>query len=165
MKNSQGHDVAFLHCKQHQHLHSTYAPLMFFWNLFLSLSTLCKQRNEHCRDRAIHTGSKSRTQTCKTKLIKGPLWWKKVCFPLTLHTACLHKNHQSVNWALKQNKISAFLSGAGSQMEKWLDGKNAAEFRENFPWHSYIFLKSLSIFLYISSQQTFTVSAAYSLTV
>lgn len=72
--------------------------------LFVSLSpSLSNMQTKKTSD--TQTGSKTLPQTCKAKLIKGPLWlwWRRVRFPLTLHTAPLHKYLQA-DWTRKEKK-------------------------------------------------------------
>lgn len=99
--STMSHDVAVLHCKQHQHLHHTYSLSHTFC---LSLSVSEQYANKETSD--TQTGSKTLPQTCKAKLIKGPLWlwWRRVRFPLTLHTAPLHKYLQAADWTRKEKK-------------------------------------------------------------
>lgn len=88
-----------------------------------------------------HTGSKSLLQTCKAKLIKGPLWlwWRRVRFPLTLHTAPLHKYLQAADWTRKEKKSNVFLFGSGlipdGEMSWWK--KSAGAFgQDGFAYHA-----------------------------
>lgn len=139
MKYSQGHDVAVLHCKQQQHLHHTYSLYHTF-----CLSAICKQRNKH-RNQVTHThthtGSKPLPQTCKAKLIKGPLWlwWRRVRFPLTLHTAPLHKYLQAADWTRKEKKSNVFLFGSGlipdGEMSWWKNSAGAFG-QDGFAYHA-----------------------------
>lgn len=80
MKNSQGHDVAFLHCKQHQHLHSTNAPLLFFFKP-LSFSFHSMQTKEQALQGPNNTHWVKITYTdMQNKADKGPTLMEKGLF-------------------------------------------------------------------------------------